>query len=235
MKKQSLLSQQNNLANSLPNNNILYNNFMFAPSTVCTGTTFEGYASIFNIVDKQYDIIVPGAFSNIKNKENRAFTSLLSSSSGGQAPYTNNFTEPIEEPIIPILWQHNINEPIGKVLYLEQNNKGLYIKASLITEIPRGYEAYKLLENKVINGLSIGYIPKKFSTDPKQGYRIINSIDLIEISLVTFPANYGATITSLSTIENKKEGYKIPKLLQKTSKKSQSSGLANLISLLREP
>lgn len=99
---------------------------------------------------------------------------------------------------IPILWQHKIDEPIGKTVRLQQNDNGLYIHAVLIVDIKRGYEAYKLLDNQVINGLSIGYIPKKYTIDRENGYRVITSIDLVEISLVTFPANSSARVNCVN-------------------------------------
>ncbi|WCR53931.1 MAG: hypothetical protein PG981_000953 [Wolbachia endosymbiont of Ctenocephalides orientis wCori] len=47
---------------------------------------FSGYASIFNIINKQNDLILPGAFKENLNKNK-----------------------------IKLLWQHNPSEPIGNI------------------------------------------------------------------------------------------------------------------------
>jgi HK97 family phage prohead protease len=95
---------------------------------------------------------------------------------------------------VVILWQHRQEEPIGKILNIQQDKKGLYIRGQLITDIKKGYEAYRLLQLGIINGLSIGYITKDYSIDQQTGTRIIKKLDLVEISLVTFPANEHARV-----------------------------------------
>ncbi len=131
---------------------------------------FEGYASVFNVIDDMQDVILPGAFQGNVTKK------------------------------IKLLWQHNQDMPIGKILHLYEDNNGLYVKAQLILDIQQGREAYSLLKSDVVNGLSIGYVVKSHSTDSKTGIRRVEKIDLWEISLVTFPANSFAIVGSYKSL-----------------------------------
>jgi uncharacterized protein len=129
---------------------------------------FVGYASVFNVVDLQRDMVLPGAFKT---------------SVGAKAAQ------------VKLLWQHQWDEPIGKVLRLFEDARGLYVEAQLLLQVARAREAYSLLQEGVLNGLSIGYTPKKYRVDPDSGVRKLSAIDLFEISLVTLPANPHAVVT----------------------------------------
>ena len=128
---------------------------------------FEGYASIFNVIDDTQDMIMPGAFKDT-----------------------------LQAQKVKLLWQHEHTRPIGKILDMYEDNNGLYIKAQLILDIQQGQEAYSLLKSDVINGLSIGYVPLAHKIDNKRGIRKITKVELWEISLVTFPANRLAMVTN---------------------------------------
>ena len=131
---------------------------------------FYGYAGIFNTIDNQQDVIIKGAFTENINKD------------------------------IKILWQHNPLYPIGKILNMIEDEKGLFIKGKLITSIKKGFEAYMLVKEGIINGLSIGYKPIVYHIS-NRGIRKLKKISLWEISLVTFPANNNATITYVKNYE----------------------------------
>ena len=62
-----------------------------------------------------------------------------------------------------------------------------------------GAEAYELLKMGALDGLSIGFrvIPEQVSYDKRSNKRIIKEVDLMEISLVTFPMNPKATVHSV--------------------------------------
>jgi uncharacterized protein len=129
---------------------------------------FAGYASVFGIVDHQRDMVMAGAFR----------TAL---------------TEPLQN--IKLLWQHQWAEPIGKIDVLFEDAHGLYMEGQLLLEVARAKEAYALLKEGVLNGLSIGYRPEKFRTDPDTGVRRLEAVSLFEISLVTMPANAHARVS----------------------------------------
>ncbi|QGR02109.1 HK97 family phage prohead protease [Ehrlichia ruminantium] len=135
--------------------------------------TFSGYASIFNIVDKQKDIILPGAFSSTIKDFHK----------------------------VKLLWQHNCTEPIGNIVNMTEDHIGLHITANLLLDLQKGKEAYLMLKNGIINALSIGYQAIDYNTDFKTGIRTLKKISLWEISLVTFPANTQSQVTYVKNFQ----------------------------------
>lgn len=128
--------------------------------------TIEGYAAFFGNVDSYGDIIEQGAFTKtLKENRNR----------------------------IKVLWQHDTNEPIGKPIAMEEDSKGLYIKAQ-ISMTDAGRKAMTLMRDGVIDEMSIGYDVIK--DDYKKGNRMLKEVRLWEFSPVTFAANEKAKITS---------------------------------------
>jgi HK97 family phage prohead protease len=135
---------------------------------------FEGYASVFNVVDQVDDKIAAGAFKE----------SLTAHHKSGRFP--------------PLLWQHNTGVPIGAWREMREDSHGLYVKGELfVHDIAQAREAYKLLKENVVNGLSIGYRTRQAHREKKSGVRVLTKLDLLEVSLVTFPANEMARVSSV--------------------------------------
>ena len=129
-----------------------------------------GYGSVFGNVDSWGDVVEKGAFLRT-----------------------------IEQRNIPILWQHNSDEPIGLWDEISEDDYGLKMRGHLlIDDVAKAKEAYALVKSGVVNGLSIGYIPKDYSYDV-ENYRHISDVNLYEVSLVTFPANEKAIITDIKS------------------------------------
>jgi HK97 family phage prohead protease len=134
---------------------------------------FCGYASVFNHVDDQKDVVIPGAFSTSLDKWERQ----------GQWP--------------KMLWQHNQKEPIGRWLFIEEDAKGLYVEGQLLLDVQKASEAYALMRAGAVDGLSIGFRVVKAGREDKSNVRFIKEVDLLEISVVTFAANQEAKITRI--------------------------------------
>lgn len=147
--------------------------------------TIEGYGSVFNVVDDWDDIIAPGAFT----------ATLAAHKAAGTMP--------------AMLWQHEDDEPIGIWTEMVEDSRGLRVKGQLCMEIPEGKKAHALLKMGALDGLSIGFIPRKWSLDDTPGVRTLLEVDLWEVSPVTFPANGMARVdgvkstpTSINTIRD---------------------------------
>jgi HK97 family phage major capsid protein len=95
---------------------------------------------------------------------------------------------------IKLLWQHNSDMPIGIVNSLIEDDYGLKITATINNRIQCGLEAIELISSGALDGLSIGFYIK-LSQYNKLGERIIQKAELVEISIVTFPANKHAKIS----------------------------------------
>jgi hypothetical protein len=83
---------------------------------------------------------------------------------------------------------------------MEENSKGLKVTGQLFAlGTEKGQYLYEGLKSGALDGLSIGYVPKKFvvGTKPSEPRRKLQEIDLKELSIVTFPANDRATISGV--------------------------------------
>ena len=98
----------------------------------------------------------------------------------------------INQEKVKLLWQHKAEEPIGMIQEIKEDKHGLYFKAKLLLDLPQAKSAYNLVKAKAISGVSIGFKPQNYYY--KGDIRIIDKIELWEISLVTFPANVEANI-----------------------------------------
>jgi HK97 family phage prohead protease len=143
-------------------------------AAVKTGV-IEGYASLFNVVDSGGDIVAPGAY--------RASLERLAA----------------EDRKIKMLWQHDPNAPIGIWDDVREDDKGLYVKGRVIQDVTKGREALKLVEAGAVDGLSIGYRTINAHKD-ESGRRILQKVELWEVSIVTFPMLPSATIASKTDV-----------------------------------
>jgi HK97 family phage prohead protease len=156
---------------------------------------FSGYLSTFGNVDYGNDSVQPGAFV-------KTIREAKSTQSASDSPY-----------LFPILWQHNPNEPIGGFVNMAEDAKGLYVEGELDMDIPQGQRAYSGLKKKYIRGMSIGYDTVKERWE--KGVRNLIELRLWEGSIVTFPMNAEADVT---TVKRRGAGKQrpIPPRLQKS-------------------
>jgi HK97 family phage prohead protease len=135
---------------------------------------FEGYGSVFGIKDSHSDIVIRGAFAKTleKWKEKGRFPALL--------------------------WQHNMDEPIGVYTEMKEDENGLYLKGRLlIDDDPLAKRAHAHMKAGSLSGLSIGYVLEDYDYDNDKNAFILKDIDLWEVSLVTFPSNDDARISNV--------------------------------------
>lgn len=137
------------------------------------GGTFEGLASTWTL-DRGGDIIHRGAFKR-------------------------SIKERMPKGQIKILWQHS--EPIGMPIELRETDDGLHVKAK-VSDTQLGRDAMTLMRDGVIDRMSIGFmIPKGGSEEDDSGIRHIKELELMEISVVSFPMNEAAIITSVKQMQ----------------------------------
>ncbi len=130
--------------------------------------TFEGYASVFGGNDSYNDTIEQGAFASTLDGRKRM-------------------------PLM--LYGHNPGRVIGKWLHLSEDSKGLHAKGEFTPGHSDAMNAYASMKHGAIDGLSIGFrIPDGGSDKKEDGGRIIKAVDLVEISVVTMPADDAARI-----------------------------------------
>lgn len=138
--------------------------------------TFSGYGSVFGVIDSYNEIVAPGAFA----------ASLAETKGKGRS--------------LPVLWQHRSGEPIGDwdMSTLIEDSYGLKGDGQLwLEEAPYARIAHRGMKSRAITGLSIGYFVRDESYDQKTGIVTLKRLDLVEISIVTTPANDEARIDAI--------------------------------------
>jgi HK97 family phage prohead protease len=149
--------------------------FEFDVKAVAEDGTFTGYASVFNVTDLGGDSVQPGAFTkSLKAK-------------------------PASK--IKMLRGHDTSEPIGIWTSIVEDSRGLKATGRLILDTNKGRETYALLKAGALDGLSIGYRTKKESFDQTKKIRLLNELELHEISVVTFPMLPTATISRVKSTD----------------------------------
>lgn len=102
----------------------------------------------------------------------------------------------LEAHNVKLLWQHKNDQPIGIITLIKKDNYGLWIEGQISLYTTQGKDSYALIKMRAVSGISIGCQILDFYHN-KNGVRIIKSLHLWEVSIVTFPANYKAQIEML--------------------------------------
>ena len=149
---------------------------------------FEGYLSTYDDVDSYGTYFMPGAWDKSIERFNSG-------------------------EVIPVLWSHDRSKPIGKFTELKSDDKGLWGRGKLTLEDPQAKIAYAHMKDGSVMGLSVGF---EMDYDNVIYNRMLDALgiaeaDLYECSVVVFPANSNAKITSYKSQnhdhgENKMEG-----------------------------
>ena len=140
---------------------------------------FSGYAAFFGNKDSYGEVITKNAFDSFMSQDG----------------------EPVKG--VKLLWQHRQDEPIGVWKSMEIDENGLMAHGKLlIQDVQRAREAYALMKEGAISGLSIGFRVKKdgWIMGEEDNIKYLTDIDLIETSIVTFPSNTRATITNVKDL-----------------------------------
>ena len=151
--------------------------FKFADADAGVRGEFAGYGSIFGNTDLGGDIVERGAFAATLQKRKAADVAML--------------------------WGHDTRQvPIGRWLEMQEDDRGLKVRGQLTLDIPRAREVHAALKEGTVKGLSIGYRipPGGAELDGNGRVRRIKSVDLFEVSVVTFPMNQRAQVARVKSV-----------------------------------
>ena len=130
---------------------------------------FEGYASVFNNVDRVNDMVLKGAFEKtIRDNNGR------------------------------IKLQYNHKDTIG-IAQMAEDDRGLFIKAKVNLDVQKGREVMSLIKQGAIDKMSFAYEvldDEKAHLDGKTIYKL-KELKVYEVSAVDFPANEATEITAV--------------------------------------
>lgn len=133
----------------------------------------KAYALAFGNIDSWGDIIMPGACDEFLAGPNADRMALC--------------------------WQHDRATVIGKITDKGVDDYGMWIEADILPTTT-GNDAAILLKNGAVKEFSIGYRATKYHWEHKEGYeydiRILEAIEIVEVSPVTTAANPAAILIS---------------------------------------
>lgn len=160
----------------------------FAANDGAATGTFSGYGAVFGNVDSYGDVIQKGAFKD----------SLKEWKAADRSP--------------PMLLQHggfwgSVDDevPIGRWTSMEEDDVGLKVEGELFClDTDRGKYLYQGMKSRALDGLSIGYRAKEFvlGTKPTEPRRTLKKVELVEVSVVTFPANGKARVSGVKSVRD---------------------------------
>lgn len=116
-------------------------------------------------------------------------------------PMGAKFTLPL-----PLLWQHNHDEPIGHVIEAQLTPDGIPFKAKIAQSAEPGKLkdlldfAWQSIKMKLVAAVSIGFRPLEYAFIENGGIRF-DEWDWYELSAVTIPAQADATINMVKSID----------------------------------
>jgi HK97 family phage prohead protease len=126
-------------------------------------------------------------------------TGEIGSTNLGQYTFAANSIEIAEPSKIRLLSQHNLQKPIGKMISAETRPDGIYAVFRL-SRSTAGSDALIMAQEGLVTGLSIG--AEILASKPsKDGYTVVSSARLKEVSLVTVPAFASAEILEIAAEE----------------------------------
>lgn len=104
-----------------------------------------------------------------------------------------------------MLWQHDNEEVIGVWDDCHEDGNGLFVKGRF-ADTAKGRDARELARIGAIGEMSIGYTINK-SSFRSDGIRVLEDVELFEVSLVTFPANDMAKITRVKSAHDNERDF----------------------------
>ncbi|MBB4345146.1 HK97 family phage prohead protease [Rhizobium leguminosarum] len=132
---------------------------------------FEGYGSVFGVIDSYNEVVDKGAFADSLAKNG----------------------------LPKLLLQHSTWMVGGIYLEAREDERGLYVKGQLNLKVNAAREAYELLKQGALTGLSIGFRTLEEEINRETGITHLKRVKLYEVSIVTFPANEAATISTVKS------------------------------------
>ena len=133
----------------------------------------EGYAST-TAIDRSADVILASAWTK----------------SGGLSNFQRN-------PIL--LFNHNYDKPIGKVVAMGTDSKGLKINGVISKSAG---DIYNLVKEGVLSTFSVGFLIKDAEYDKQNDGLVVKDAELLEISVVSVPCNQDATFSVAKSFDN---------------------------------
>lgn len=140
----------------------------------------EGYFSAFDSIDSDGDIIQKGAYAKTISERG--------AKGKNQIKHLRN---------------HDYDQLIGKILHLEEDNKGLFFRSQM-SKSTAGRDALMLYQEGIFTEHSVGYQVLNWKTEKRDSkeYTVITEMKLFEGSAVTWGANENTPTTAIKSAKD---------------------------------
>lgn len=125
----------------------------------------EGYGALFGVADQMRDVVRAGAFG----------ASLIRRGA-----------------TLPMLVEHDARLVAGEWTEVREDGRGLFLRGEIRDDLPGAARAKRMIA-RGIDGLSIGFVP--IVQHRNAAGRMLNEIELLEVSIVTHPMQPQARLT----------------------------------------
>jgi HK97 family phage prohead protease len=140
---------------------------------------------------------------------------------------------------IPLLWQHKHDKPVGIASLGRPTKSGIPFSA-VIAKIQEEGElknlvdfAWQSVKSKLVKGVSIGFLPKKYDVLKSGGLHFLES-EIYELSLATIPMHAAATIQTIKALSGyRDESGSVPLIARAAEQPREMNGSVQLVSAKR--
>ena len=172
--------------------------------------------STFKAFEEDDDVFIRGMASTADTDRVGDVIEASAWTKGGLENYKNN-------PII--LFNHDKNQPIGRAVELSTGDNGLQLKAKIAKSAGHVRE---LIKEGVLGAFSVGFRVKDAEyLKESDGYKIKDA-ELLEVSVVTIPANQAATFSLAKSFDSENEYEEFKKTLKDSFVKNESVDLVEV-------
>lgn len=98
-----------------------------------------------------------------------------------------------------LLFNHDYNKPIGKVVEMGTDSRGLKIKGVISKSAG---DVYNLVKEGVLSTFSVGFLIKDADYDKSVDGLVVKNAELLEVSVVSVPCNQDATFSVAKSFDN---------------------------------
>ena len=153
-----------------------------------TGLVIKGYETKFNATNENYERYEPGCLDEFI-----------------QQYFINHNLN----MVVDVQHGYNVDDQVGRVIYLETNTVGFYFVAYIPKTIVRYEQIKNLLSEGILQGFSkCGWAEEyeyRYKENGDFDYMLIKKMSIMSVSLVTMPANAVPFESVGETIQNRLE------------------------------
>ena len=175
--------------------------------------TITGYFSTYDRIPDSYgDVVAKGAFADtIKAREESGH------------PF-------------PLCWNHDLDQIIGKVDSIEDDEKGPLMTASFF-DTPLAQEKREIVKSGVVYQFSFAYgieDQKQVTLEDGTEANELRKLDLYEVSIVPIPANQNAVMTDIKANEVEVKEPEVEEKSGRRNSKADADKLEQAITLIQD-